>query len=210
MPYSVEMNLARARRLREAWRELFPINNCETSNGGCLGNAKCVFIGPATSMCVCPPGYKLNSNGTKCEPCTNNNCYTHCQFVDDNELRRVTSLQNHVEVRFMNIKTSDLVHYIGDNTTELVVYAHQITMSGTLTISNGLKKVAFFANEILKEDGAEIVLWNNARHVTSSSGHWAVVKVENGKLLCKNRYSGNSPLPGYIPGTVLNIYTSKS
>ena len=99
---------------------------------------------------------------------------------------------------------------MGDSTTELVVYAHQITMSGTLTLPDGLEKIAFFANEILKEDGAEIVLWNNAQHVSSSSGRRAVVKVENGKLLCENRYSGNSPWPGYIQGTVLNIYTSKS
>lgn len=188
----------------------FPINNCETSNGGCLGNAECLYIGPGSSMCVCPPGYELNSDGTNCELCTNSNCYTHCQFVDDSELQSVTSLQTHAEARFINIKTSDLRPYIGDTTTELVVYAHQITMSGTLTLPNGLEKVAFFANEILKEDGAEIVLWNNAQHVSSSSGRRAVVKVENGKLLCENRYSGNSPWPGYIQGTVLNIYTSKS
>lgn len=161
-------------------------------------------------MCVCPPGYKLNSDGTNCELCTNNNCYTHCQFVDDNELKSVTSLQTHVEVRFLNIKTSDLGPYIGDSTTELVVYAHQITMSGTLSLPNGLEKVAFFANEILKENGAEIVLWNNAQHVSPSSGRRATVKVENDKLLCKNRYSGNNPWPGYVKGTVLNIYTSKS
>ena len=110
----------------------------------------------------------------------------------------------------MNIKTSDLGPYLGDSTTEFVVYAHQITMSGTLTLPNGLEKVAFFANEILKEDAAEIVLWNNAQHVSSTSERRAVVKVQNGKLLCENRYSGNSPWPGYIQGTVLNIYTSKS
>lgn len=161
-------------------------------------------------MCVCPPGYKLNSDGTNCELCPNNNCYTQCQFVDDNELKSVTSLQTHVEVRFLNIKTSDLISYIGDSTTELVVYAHQITISGTLTLPNGIEKVAFFANEILKENGAEIVLWTNAQHVSSSSGRRAVVKVENDKLLCQNRYSGNDPWPGYVQGTVLNVYTSKS
>ncbi len=110
----------------------------------------------------------------------------------------------HVEIRFLNIKTSDLKAYIGDSTTELVVYAHQITISGTLTLPSSLAKVAFFANEILKENGGEIVLWNDAKH----TGRRAAVKVEHGKLLCQNRYSGNSPT--YVQGTVLNIYTSKS
>ncbi|KAL9981752.1 hypothetical protein ACROYT_G010497 [Oculina patagonica] len=188
----------------------FPINNCETSNGGCQGNAKCVYTGPGTSMCVCPPGYRLNADGTNCEQCSNKNCYTQCQFVDDDELKSVTSLQAHVEIRFLNIKTSDLGAYIGDTTTELVVYAHQITIAGTLTLPSGLAKVAFFANEILKEDGGEIVLWNNAHHTTLTTGRRAAVKIEDGKLLCQNRYSGNSPWPGYVKGTVLNIYTSKS
>ncbi|XP_078362974.1 uncharacterized protein LOC144647098 [Oculina patagonica] len=188
----------------------FPINNCDTSNGGCQGNAECVHTGPGTSMCVCPPGYNLNADGTNCEQCTDNNCYTQCQFVDDNELRRVTRLKTHVEIRFLNIKTSDLRHYIGDTTTELVVYAHQLTISGTLTLPSGLAKVAFFANEILKENGGEIVLWNNAHDTTPTAGRRAVVKVEDEKLLCQNRYSGPSPWPGYVQGTVLNIYTSKS
>ena len=183
----------------------FPINNCETNDGGCQGKAECVYTGPGTSMCVCPPGYKLNSDGTNCDQCPNNNCYAQCQFVDDDELKKVTSLQTHVEIRFLNIKTSDLTPYIGDSTTELVVYAHQLTISGDLILPSGLSKVAFFANEILKENGAEIVLWNNAQHTRR-----AVVKVESGKLLCQNRYSGNSPWPGYVQGTVLNIYTSKS
>ncbi len=161
-------------------------------------------------MCVCSPGYRLNSDGTNCDQCPNNNCYTQCQFVDDEELRRVTRLKTHVEIRFLNIKTSDLRSYIGDTTTELVVYAHQITFSGTLTLPSGLAKVAFFANEILKKNGAEIMLWNNAHHTTSTTGRRAVVKVENGKLLCQNRYSGSSPWPGNVQGTVLNIYTSKS
>ena len=160
-------------------------------------------------MCVCPPGYQLDSDGTKCEQCSNNNCYAQCQFVDDDELKSVTSLQSHVEIRFLNIKTSDLRPYIGDSTTELVVYAHQITISGTLTIPSGLVKVAFFANEILKENGAEIVLWNNAHHTTSTTGRRAAVKVQNGKLLCQNRYSSSSPWPGNVQGTVLNIYSSK-
>ncbi|KAL9981751.1 hypothetical protein ACROYT_G010496 [Oculina patagonica] len=168
------------------------------------------FAGPGTSMCVCPPGYRLNSDGTKCDQCPNNNCYTQCQFVDDNELKSVTSLQAHVEIRFLNIKTSDLEAYIGDTTTELVVYAHQITISGVLTLPRSLAKVAFFANEILKENGGEIVLWNNAQHTTPTTGRRAAVKVVNGKLLCQNHYSGNSPWPGYVQGTVLNIYTSKS
>ena len=169
-----------------------------------------MYTGPGTSMCVCPPGYRLNSDGTNCEQCSNSNCYTQCQFVDDDELKSVTSLQAHVEIRFLNIKTSDLRPYIGDSTTELVVYARQITISGTLTLPSGLSKVAFFANEIQKENGAEIVLWNNAQHTTPTTGRRATVKVEDGKLLCANRYSGNSPWPGYIQGTVLNIYTSKS
>ncbi|KAL9981747.1 hypothetical protein ACROYT_G010491 [Oculina patagonica] len=191
-------------------KHCFPINNCDTSNGGCQGNAECVHTGPGTSMCVCPPGYNLNADGTNCEQCTDNNCYTQCQFVDDNELRRVTRLKTHVEIRFLNIKTSDLRHYIGDTTTELVVYAHQLTISGTLTLPSGLAKVAFFANEILKENGGEIVLWNNAHDTTPTAGRRAVVKVEDEKLLCQNRYSGPSPWPGYVQGTVLNIYTSKS
>ncbi|KAL9981769.1 hypothetical protein ACROYT_G010516 [Oculina patagonica] len=188
----------------------FPINNCETSNGGCESNAECVYTGPGTSMCVCPPGHRLNSDGTNCEQCPDNNCYTQCQFVDDNELKSVTSLQAHVEIRFLNIKTSDLRPYMGENTTELVVYAHQITISGTLTLPSGLAKVAFFANEILKEDGGEIMLWNNASHTTPTTGRRAAVKIEDGKLLCQNRYSGPSPWPGNVQGTVLNIYTSKS
>ncbi|KAL9981759.1 hypothetical protein ACROYT_G010506 [Oculina patagonica] len=188
----------------------FPINNCETNDGGCQGNADCVYTGPGTSMCVCPPGYRLNSDGTNCDQCPNNNCYTQCQFVDDNELKSVTSIKPHVEIRFLNIKTSDLEAYIGDTTTELVVYAHQITISGVLTLPSSLAKVAFFANEILKENGGEIVLWNNAQHTTPTTGRRAAVKVVNGKLLCQNRYSGNSPWPGYVQGTVLNIYTSKS
>ncbi|XP_078363474.1 uncharacterized protein LOC144647555 [Oculina patagonica] len=188
----------------------FPINNCETSNGGCQGNAECVYTGPGTSMCVCPPGYRLNSDGTNCDQCPNNNCYSQCQFVDDDELQSVTRLKAHVEIRFLNIKTSDLRPYIGDTTTELVVYAHQITISGTLTLPSGLAKVAIFANEVLKENGGELVLWNNAQHTTPTAGRRAVVKVENGKLLCQNRYSDSSPWPGYVKGTVLNIYTSKS
>ena len=188
----------------------FPINNCETNDGGCQGNAECVYTGPGTSMCVCPPGYQLNSDGTNCEQCPDNNCYTQCQFVDDDELKRVTSLKTHVEIRFLNIKTSDLRPYIGESTTELVVYAHQITISGTLTLPSGLAKVAFFANEIQKENGGEIVLWNSAHHTTPTTGRQAVVKVENGNLLCQNRYSGPAPWPGHVHGTLLNIYTSKS
>ncbi|KAL9981754.1 hypothetical protein ACROYT_G010500 [Oculina patagonica] len=189
----------------------FPINNCDTSNGGCRGNAECVYTGPGTSMCVCPPGFRLISDGINCEQCPDNNCYTQCQFEDDDELlRKVSRLKTHVEIRFLNIKTSDLIHYIGDSTTKLVVYAHQITISGTLTLPSGLAKVAFFANEIRKENGGEIVLWNNAQHTTSTTGRRAVVKVENEKLLCQNRYSGPSPWPGHVKGTVLNIYSSKS
>ena len=155
-------------------------------------------------MCVCPPGYKLNSDGTNCDQCPNNNCYAQCQFVNDDELlQRTTSRQAHVEIRFLNIKTSDLRPYIGDDTTELVVYAHQLTISGTLTLPSGFAKVAFFANEILKENGAQIVLWNNAQ----TTGRRAVVKVQSGKLLCENSYSANSR---QARGTVLNIYTSKS
>ncbi len=185
----------------------FPINNCETSNGGCQGNAKCVYTGPGTSMCVCPTGYRLNTDGANCTQCPNNYCYTQCQFVDDDQnsrLKSVTSLKSHVEIRFLNIKTSDLSPYIGDNTYELVVYAHQIIISGTLTLPNGLAKVAFFTSEILKEDGGEIVLWNNH----AGKGRRAAVKVENGNLLCQNKYSVTSP--EFVQGTVLNIYTSKS
>ncbi|KAL9981733.1 hypothetical protein ACROYT_G010476 [Oculina patagonica] len=180
----------------------FPINNCETSNDGCQGNAECVYTGPGTSMCVCPPGYRLNSDGKNCDQCPNNNCYTQCQFVDDSELKSVIRLKAHVEIRFLNIKSSDLRAYIGDTTTKLVVFAHQITIAGTLTLPSGLAKVAIFANEILKENGGEIVLWNNAKR-----GRRAAVKVENGKLLCQNRYSDSSP---NVKGTVLNIYTSDS
>ena len=157
-------------------------------------------------MCVCPPGYQLNSDGTNCDQCPNNNCYAQCQFVDDNQLlQSVTSRQAHVEIRFLNIKTSDLRPYIGDTTTELVVYAYQLTLSGTLTLPSGLAKVAFFAKEILKEDGAEVVLWNDPQ--LTATGRRAVVKVQNGKLLCQNSYPSNSR---FAQGTVLNIYTSKS
>ncbi|KAL9976575.1 hypothetical protein ACROYT_G013895 [Oculina patagonica] len=188
----------------------FPINNCEPGNRGRQGNAECVYTGPGTFMRVCPPGYQLNSDGKNCDQCPNNNCYAQCRFVDDEELKSVTSLQTHVEIRFLNIKTCDLGHYIGENTTELVVYAHQLIISGTLELPSGLAKVAFFANELLKENGARIVLWNNAHHTTPSTGRKAVVEVKNGKLLCENRYSGSTPWPGYIQGTVFNIYTSNS
>lgn len=188
----------------------FPINNCEISNGGCLGQAECVYTGPGTSMCVCPPAYQLDADGTNCDQCLDNNCYSQCQFVDDDELKSVTSLQTHVEIRFLNIKTSDLLPYIGETTTELVVYAHQITISGVLTLPSGVDKVAFFSNEILEENGAQIVLWNNASHATETTGRRAVVKVENNKLLCDNRYSASNPWPGNVKGTVFNIYTSKT
>ena len=161
-------------------------------------------------MCVCPPGYQLDSDGTNCDQCLDNNCYSQCQFVDDDELKGVTSLQTHVEIRFLNIKISDLLPYIGETTTELVVYAHQITISGVLTLPSGVDKVAFFSNEILKENGAQIVLWNNASHATEITGRRAVVKVENNKLLCDNRYSTSNPWPGNVKGTVFNIYTSKA
>ncbi len=158
-------------------------------------------------MCVCPTGYRLNSDGANCTQCPNNYCYTQCQFVDDDQnsrLKSVTSLKAHVEIRFLNIKTSDLSPYIGDSTTELVVYAHQIIISGTLTLPSGLARVVFFTSEILKEDGGEIVLWNN----NAGKGRRAAVKVESGKLLCQNKYSGS--FPEFVQGTVLNIYTSKS
>ena len=156
-------------------------------------------------MCVCPPGYKLNSDGTNCDQCPDNNCYAQCQFVDDDELKNATSRLAHVEIRFLNIITSDLVSYIGASTTELVVYAHQLTIAGTLMLPSGLSKVAFFANEILKVNGAEIVLWNDPQK--TATGRRAVVKVQNGKLLCENSYPSDSR---FAQGTVLNIYTSKS
>ena len=77
-----------------------------------------------------------------------------------------------------------MLPYIGETTTELVVYAHEITISWVLTLPSGVDKVAFFSNEILKENGAQIVLWNNASHATETTGRRAVVKVENNKLLC--------------------------
>ena len=157
-------------------------------------------------MCVCPPGYKLNSDGTNCDQCPNNNCYAQCQFVDDNELlKSATRREAHVEIRFLNIKTSDLGSYIGASTTELVVYAHQLIISGTLTLTSGLNKVAFFANEIVKENGGQIVLWNDPEQTTT--GRRAVVKVQSGRLLCQNTYPSDSR---FAQGTVLNIYTSKS
>lgn len=68
------------------------------SNGGCLGNVKCVYVGFVMSMCVCFFGYKLNLEGINCEFCINNNCYIYCQFVDDNEFKSVISFQIYVEV----------------------------------------------------------------------------------------------------------------
>lgn len=54
------------------------------------------------------------------------------------------------------------------------------------------------------------MLWNNASHATETTGRRAVVKVENNKLLCDNRYSASNPWPGNVKGTVFNIDTSKA
>lgn len=56
----------------------FFINNCEMSNGGCLGNVECFYIGFGLSMCVCFFGYELNLDGINCELCINSNCYIYC------------------------------------------------------------------------------------------------------------------------------------
>ena len=182
----------------------FPINNCETNNGGCQGNAECVYTGPGTSMCLCPPGFRLGKDGTTCSQCPEKNCFKSCQFVDDNELRRITSLKEHVELRFFNFKTSDLIHYVGSTTTQLVVYAHQTTISGTLTLPSSLAKVAIFTNELLVGNGGRIDLPTNVATRT------AVVEVVNGKLLCKNSYPNIRPWPGIAKGTVFNIYKATS
>lgn len=63
---------------------------------------------------------------------------------------------------------------------------------------NGFEKVVFFVNEILKENGVEIVLWNNVQYVILLLGSLVVVKIEDGKFLCKNCYLGNSLWLGYI------------
>ena len=180
----------------------FPINNCEaTDNGNCQGNAQCVYTGPGSSMCVCPAGYQLQTDGSSCAACSGDNCYAPCQFVDDAELKSVVSTKTDVTLRFVSIKTSDLAAYFSDSNERILVITHQLTISGRLELPTA--KVAFFANEILQEPGARIEL------NTNNAARTAVAQVDsNRKLSCANQYAGFDPWPGPIKGAVLNIYVT--
>jgi hypothetical protein len=121
--------------------------------------------------------------------------------MDGIELRRIMSNKRRVELRFLVLKTEDLKHYINEQITkEIIVYTYQLIITGILKLPNA--KVAFFAAEIIKRDGAVIQLSSN------TINREAAVKVEHRKLLCSNKYDVKSRQP--INGTVLNIYTTKS
>lgn len=186
-------------------RSCFPINPCHARDrGGCDADAECIYTGPGTHVCLCPPGSRLAKDGVMCVECPDKNCYTNCEIVNDREfIRAIQRQQNRVVLRFLHMVTSDLSVYIGDDSTEIVIYAQEIRISGTLTLPTGLK-IAIFARRVIKENGASIEL------TTDNSARTSVVNVENGKLLCRNTFPGPEADPVVIKGATLNIYTGKS
>ena len=186
-------------------RSCFPINPCHaTDRGGCHADAECIYTGPGTHICLCPPGSKLAKDGVTCVVCPDKNCYTNCEIVNDQEfISAIQRQQNRVVLRFLHMVTSDLSLYIGEDSREIVIYAQEIRISGTLTLPTGLK-IAIFARRVIKENGASIEL------TTDNSARTSAVNVEDGKLLCRNTFPAPEAYPVVIKGATLNIYTGKS
>ncbi|XP_048576618.1 uncharacterized protein LOC116610270 isoform X2 [Nematostella vectensis] len=190
-----------------------PINPCHGANrGGCEGRAICVYTGPGKSICRCPASYKLDESQARCTLCPDGNCFVGCDFYNDEELKTALSQQDSIVLRFAYLKTSDLADYVQKTSAhqDVVVYTQHLVVQGYLELKNKTR-LAIFAREVTKEEGAQIKLFAIDPEDTPSESDYrrSVAQVAHGEFKCEDNYY-NPTGDQVTAGATITIYQGNS
>ncbi|XP_048576614.1 uncharacterized protein LOC5507041 isoform X1 [Nematostella vectensis] len=191
-----------------------PINPCHEANqGGCEGRAICVYTGPGKSICKCPPGYKLDESQARCTLCPDGNCFVGCDFYNSEELKTALSEQDSIVLRFAYLKTSALADYVQKTgkPQNVVVYTQHLVIEGFVEVKRQTK-LAIFAREVTKVDGAQIELFAlDPGNIPGfgTSYRRSIAKVEGGEFKCEDSYFPPSR-DTVTSGATLTIYQGNS